>query len=72
MGYPLAARLLARLRPRRVQVEADALPAVCVIVAAHNEESVIERRIANLRALDYRYEAQTATVRPRRDGASTP
>jgi cellulose synthase/poly-beta-1,6-N-acetylglucosamine synthase-like glycosyltransferase len=29
------------------------LPAVAVIVAAHNEESVIERRIANLLELDY-------------------
>jgi cellulose synthase/poly-beta-1,6-N-acetylglucosamine synthase-like glycosyltransferase len=29
------------------------LPTVAVIVAAYNEESVIERRIANLRSLDY-------------------
>ena len=28
-------------------------PTVTVIVAAHDEETVIERRVANLRALDY-------------------
>jgi cellulose synthase/poly-beta-1,6-N-acetylglucosamine synthase-like glycosyltransferase len=33
--------------------EESLLPAVAVIVAAHNEESVIERRIANLLELDY-------------------
>jgi cellulose synthase/poly-beta-1,6-N-acetylglucosamine synthase-like glycosyltransferase len=31
----------------------DATPSVAVIVAAHNEEAVIGRRIENLRALDY-------------------
>lgn len=51
-GYPLAAAALARVRARPVR-KGDALPAVTVIVAAHNEESVIERRIENLRALDY-------------------
>ena len=50
--YPLTARLLASVRSRPVQ-KGDALPTVAVIVAAYNEEPVIERRIANLRALDY-------------------
>ncbi|MEP6812259.1 MAG: glycosyltransferase family 2 protein [Actinomycetota bacterium] len=50
--YPLTARLLASVRARPVQ-KGDALPTVAVIVAAYNEEPVIERRIANLRALDY-------------------
>ncbi len=31
----------------------DALPSVTVIVAAHDEETVIERRVENLLALDY-------------------
>ena len=44
--------LLARMRPRPFAA-ADELPTVTVIVAAHDEESVIERRIANLLALDY-------------------
>jgi cellulose synthase/poly-beta-1,6-N-acetylglucosamine synthase-like glycosyltransferase len=50
--YPLAARGLARVRPRPV-LRGDALPTVSVIVAAYNEESVIERRIENLHELDY-------------------
>jgi cellulose synthase/poly-beta-1,6-N-acetylglucosamine synthase-like glycosyltransferase len=44
--------LLARLRPRPFAA-ADGLPSVAVIVAAHDEETVIERRVANLLALDY-------------------
>jgi len=52
VGYPAAAAALARVRPRRVaQMELE--PTVTIVVAAHDEESVIERRIANLRALDY-------------------
>jgi cellulose synthase/poly-beta-1,6-N-acetylglucosamine synthase-like glycosyltransferase len=51
--YPLAARALARLRPRPVRADEGLLPSVTVIVAAHDEESVIERRVDNLRALDY-------------------
>ena len=52
VAYPLAAAALARIRTRPVRV-GDGLPSVTVIVAAYNEESVIERRIENLRALDY-------------------
>jgi cellulose synthase/poly-beta-1,6-N-acetylglucosamine synthase-like glycosyltransferase len=52
VAYPAAAGLLARFRERRVQA-ADGKPTVTVIVAAYNEESVIERRVANLLALDY-------------------
>ena len=51
-GYPLAAAALARVRRRAVRKEAYE-PSVAVIVAAHNEEDVIERRVVNLRALDY-------------------
>jgi len=50
--YPLAVGALAIARSRPVRT-GDELPAVTVIIAAHNEESVIERRISNLRALDY-------------------
>ena len=52
-GYPLAARALARVRERPVRRDEDALPAVSVVVTAYNEEPVIERRLENLRALDY-------------------
>jgi cellulose synthase/poly-beta-1,6-N-acetylglucosamine synthase-like glycosyltransferase len=52
-AYPAAARLLAALRGRSVHRDEGYLPTVAVIVTAYNEESVIERRIENLRALDY-------------------
>ena len=52
VAYPLAARGLAAVRTRPVRT-GDELPSVSLIVAAHNEEVVIERRIENLRALDY-------------------
>ena len=50
--YPLAAAGLARVRTRRVR-KAEIEPSVSVIVAAFNEEAVIERRLENLLALDY-------------------
>ena len=53
VGYPLAAGALARVRERRVAKDPEAEPTVAVVVAAHNEESVIERRLENLLALDY-------------------
>jgi len=52
VGYPLAAAALARLVPRPVRAR-DWTPSVTVIVAAHDEEAVIERRLENLLALDY-------------------
>src|SRR5688500_14053058 len=52
VGYPLAAATLARARERRVR-KADMHPRVSVIVAAHDEESVIERRLEILLALEY-------------------
>ena len=51
-GYPLAAAGLARLRPRSIRKE-EVTPDVSVIVAAHDEEEVIERRVENLLALEY-------------------
>jgi len=52
VGYPLFAALLARLRSRPV-LKGDFIPSVSLIVAAHDEEDVIERRVGNLLALDY-------------------
>ena len=51
-GYPLAASALARVRSRPVR-KSDIEPTVTFIVAAHNEEVVIEQRLTNLLALDY-------------------
>jgi cellulose synthase/poly-beta-1,6-N-acetylglucosamine synthase-like glycosyltransferase len=52
VGYPVAAAALARLRGRPVRKD-DSTPVVSLIVAAHNEDGVIERRLENLLALDY-------------------
>ena len=51
-AYPACAALLARIAPRQVR-KADIEPAVTVILAAYNEETVIVRRIENLLELDY-------------------
>jgi cellulose synthase/poly-beta-1,6-N-acetylglucosamine synthase-like glycosyltransferase len=51
-GYPASAAALGRVRRRLVR-KAVFEPSVAVVVAAHDEEAVIERRIANLRELDY-------------------
>ncbi len=59
--YPVAARVLASVRTRSIR-RGDALPSVAVIVAAYNEESVIERRLENLSALDYPSEKREIVV----------
>ena len=51
--YPATVALAARVRTRRVALDDGFLPSVAVIVTAYNEEDVIERRLENLRALDY-------------------
>jgi len=51
--YPLTVALAARLRTRSIALDDAYLPSVAVIVTAYNEESAIERRLENLRALDY-------------------
>jgi cellulose synthase/poly-beta-1,6-N-acetylglucosamine synthase-like glycosyltransferase len=61
-GYPLAARVLARLRERPMRRDDYALPPVSLIVTAYNEERVIERRLENLRALDYPADALELVV----------
>jgi len=51
--YPLTVAFVARVRTRQVALDDAYLPSVAVIVTAYNEESSIERRLENLRALDY-------------------
>jgi len=51
--YPLTVALAARLRTRHVARDDAYLPSVAVIVTAYNEEHAIERRLENLRGLDY-------------------
>jgi cellulose synthase/poly-beta-1,6-N-acetylglucosamine synthase-like glycosyltransferase len=52
IGYPAAIAALARLRPRPPR-RAPILPVVALIVPAHNEEDVIERKLENVLQLDY-------------------
>ena len=56
LTYPLTLALLLRLRrrgaPERVPPLGDR-PLVSLIIAAHDEEAVIERRVANALATDY-------------------
>jgi cellulose synthase/poly-beta-1,6-N-acetylglucosamine synthase-like glycosyltransferase len=51
--YPAAVALASRVRTRRVERDDSYLPSVAVIVTAYNEGEAIERRLENLRALDY-------------------
>jgi cellulose synthase/poly-beta-1,6-N-acetylglucosamine synthase-like glycosyltransferase len=51
--YPVTVALAARVRTRRVALDDGYLPSVAVIVTAYNEQSAIERRLENLRSLDY-------------------
>ena len=51
VGYPLLLRVLARRE--RPQPEPPELPSVSLIIAAHDEEDVIERRVRNAFELDY-------------------
>jgi cellulose synthase/poly-beta-1,6-N-acetylglucosamine synthase-like glycosyltransferase len=55
LGYPLLLRALAgAFGERGARREPDGeLPGVSLIVPAHDEELVIERKVANARALDY-------------------
>jgi cellulose synthase/poly-beta-1,6-N-acetylglucosamine synthase-like glycosyltransferase len=54
VGYPLLLAVLARLRKRPLPASPGAeLPRVSLIIAAHDEEAVIERRVENALALDY-------------------
>jgi cellulose synthase/poly-beta-1,6-N-acetylglucosamine synthase-like glycosyltransferase len=52
VGYPAFVWLVAKVASKRVR-SAEATPSVAVVVAAHDEESVIARRIENLLELDY-------------------
>jgi cellulose synthase/poly-beta-1,6-N-acetylglucosamine synthase-like glycosyltransferase len=51
--YPVVVALAARVHTRRVALDDAYLPTVAVIVTAYNEEGAIERRLENLRAVDY-------------------
>src|SRR6187401_3358872 len=54
LGYPLLLRVLVALFGDDGRApEPGELPAVSLVIAAYDEEEVIERKLANARALDY-------------------
>jgi cellulose synthase/poly-beta-1,6-N-acetylglucosamine synthase-like glycosyltransferase len=56
LGYPLALAVLTRAvgaRPRPPRAPEGALPSLTLIVAAHDEQGVIEEKVRNALALDY-------------------
>ena len=55
LTYPLVLALLERLRGRRDPPTPDPgwSPKISLVIAAHDEEDVIERKLANVLALDY-------------------
>jgi cellulose synthase/poly-beta-1,6-N-acetylglucosamine synthase-like glycosyltransferase len=52
LGYPLFVAALAAVRRMRVAKE-EIAPSVAVVIAAHNEEAVVERLVESLLAQDY-------------------
>jgi cellulose synthase/poly-beta-1,6-N-acetylglucosamine synthase-like glycosyltransferase len=54
-GYPALLAAMGRLRARasRPDLERTALPSLCLVVSAHNEEAVIREKIENSLALEY-------------------
>ena len=54
VGYPLLLHLLVAVRGRReVDVEGGTPPSATLLIAAHNEEAVLERKLENSLALEY-------------------
>ncbi len=53
IGYPAALAAAARLSRRRDAPDGVALPSVCLVISAFNEEAVIRRKIENSLALAY-------------------
>lgn len=52
VGYPLLMAVWARVRPNPV-LSAPITPRVTLLICAHNEEDVLERKLENALALDY-------------------
>ncbi len=67
VGYPAAMGLLARVRPRPIALD-DVEPSVALVVSAHDEESVIGRRVENL--LDLEYPADKCRIVIASDGST--
>ncbi|MCR1927177.1 glycosyltransferase [Enterococcus gallinarum] len=54
VGYPILLILLNKILPhKKIKIDESFSPNVTVIIAAHNEENVIENKIINLLNVDY-------------------
>jgi biofilm PGA synthesis N-glycosyltransferase PgaC len=53
LGYPISLALRARLRPAPPVRKASSTPSVSVVIVAHNEESLLARKIRNCLEMDY-------------------
>lgn len=53
VGYPLSIRILGKIISRDNSRDYSLLPTVTVMVVAHNEEKVIEKKLRNLLLIDY-------------------
>lgn len=51
-GYPLLIAFLARLKTKKIEY-VDTSPTVTILIAAHNEEKIIEEKILNSLSLNY-------------------
>lgn len=53
VGYPLLLAIARLFRMRAVRSTTDDLPSVCILIAAHDEEDVIEGKVQNSLAVNY-------------------
>jgi cellulose synthase/poly-beta-1,6-N-acetylglucosamine synthase-like glycosyltransferase len=53
LGYPLVLMIVSSLIPVRIERDDGYLPEVALLIAAYNEEEVIERKILNSLEIDY-------------------
>lgn len=61
-GYPMVIAVARLFRDRPVARTPDEWPSVCVLVAAHDEEAVIEQKVQNSLALDYPHDRLAVVV----------
>ena len=62
VGFPLLLMLRGIVRPRRHTIDATITPSVSLIIAAHNEADTIEKKLQNIRELDYPADAFEAII----------